>query len=106
MIKVYVGLNDADITRALKRNRNLYEHSVTEVIKHEDWDGTGYTYPDLALLKLARPVQFQMESPLGKPVLPICFPPDDMEFYEEQVYVAGYLAFRQFAISTIMNPFS
>lgn len=44
-----------------------------QVIKHENWDGTGRTLPDLALIKLARDVKIETDIE-NLPVLPICLP--------------------------------
>ena len=71
------------------------EHSVDAVIKHNGWDGSGATFPDIAIIKLANKVKFKLNKPggwdNGKSILPACLP--DLEIhshlYDTKAYVVG-----------------
>jgi hypothetical protein len=90
--KVYVGINDKPISEVFDKHggRETHEYGVEKVIKHENWVGTGLTIPDLALIKLNRPVKFDKGGPTSKPVLPICLPGPDIELHGQKAYVAGW----------------
>ena len=94
VIKVYVGVNDELVTEIFKSDKiSHYEYGVEKVIKHENWVGTGLTFPDLALLKLSKTVQFirpQKDDKFIKPIVPICLPTADISLYGQQAYVAGW----------------
>lgn len=104
VLKVHIGLDDADINQIGLQN---YAHKVEKVIKHEKWDGSGLTSPDLALVKLARNIKFDTHigkhnsrktaihraQEAGSKLLPICFQqtPNAYEnIYNSVVYVAGW----------------
>ena len=92
-MKLYLGLNDADVDRILERSNDLHEYTVEAVYKHPDWDGTGYTFPDLALIKSAK--RFIFDSAAGKlAVAPICLPPlpvdEGHKIHGQKGYVAGW----------------
>ena len=71
------------------------EHSVDAVIKHNGWDGSGKTFPDIAIIKLANKVKFKLNKPgdwdHGKSILPACLP--DLEIhshlYDTKAYLVG-----------------
>ena len=67
ILKAYVGVNDNDISHLnqgyLRRNETKDKikpqmHSIERVILHPSWDGSGTSFPDLALLKLKKKVRF------------------------------------------------
>ena len=61
VIKVYVGVNGSPLAETVEnpRKKGLYEKSVEKVIIHKNWDGSGMSFPDLALLRLSSKVKFQ-----------------------------------------------
>ena len=93
VIKVYVGINNQLIDEVFKPEKlDQFEYGVEKVIKHEDWVGTGLTFPDLALIKLAKTVQFRplTNEQLSMPILPICLPTEDISLHGQRAYVAGW----------------
>ena len=55
ILKLYIGVDDRKLVNLdLKR----FEYSVEKVILHEKWDGSGASFPDLALLRLTKTVRF------------------------------------------------
>ena len=89
VIKVYVGVNDQDISKPdiLEKTK----HDVIEVIKHENWDGSGYTFPDLALIKLAKKTLFMEDSYGVDTIAPICLSNENVKevVYDSEAFVAG-----------------
>jgi hypothetical protein len=72
------------------------EHSVDAVIKHNGWDGSGATFPDIAIIKLARKLKFKLKKPGAfleekNPILPACLPNSDIrkQLYNTKAFVAG-----------------
>ena len=73
------------------------EHSVDAVIKHNGWDGSGATFPDLAIIKLARKVKFNLKKPgpgileENNSILPACLPTPNIrkQLYNTKAFVAG-----------------
>jgi hypothetical protein len=72
------------------------EHSVDAVIKHNGWDGSGATFPDLAIIKLTRKVKFNLEKPAtivdeNNSILPACLPTPNIrkQLYNTKAFVAG-----------------
>ena len=71
------------------------EHSVDAVIKHNGWDGSGATFPDIALIKLAKKVKFNLKKPTGIlktiSILPACLPTPKIrkQLYNTKAFVAG-----------------
>ena len=72
------------------------EHSVDAVIKHNDWDGSGATFPDIAIIKLAGKVRFNLEKTesilkLDNSILPACLPTPNIrkQLYNTRAFVAG-----------------
>ena len=61
VIKVYVGVNGSPLSETVEnpRKKGQYEKSVEKVIIHKSWDGSGMSFPDLALLRLTSKVKFQ-----------------------------------------------
>lgn len=97
VIKVYVDVNSRDIKKldSHVRKGHIHEYSVEKVITHPDWDGSGSTYPDLAVLKLAKKVEFisgkGLDIGFTGTVLPICLAKENQfKVYNETVYVAGW----------------
>ena len=100
VIKAYIGVNDHPIaSNGINTNLKRYEHDVEEVIKHEKWDGSGSTFPDLALIKLADKVNFKIIRKTGQMVddesnyslLPACLPDlrNHADLYDSEAFVAG-----------------
>ena len=69
------------------------EHSVDAVIKHNGWDGSGATFPDLAIIKLARKVKFNLKKSdaWDNSILPACLPTPKIrkQLYNTKAFVAG-----------------
>ena len=72
------------------------EHGVVAVIKHNDWDGSGATFPDIAIIKLANKVKFNLNTPgrffeKTNSILPACLPDRSIhsQLYNSEVFVAG-----------------
>ena len=70
------------------------EHGVVEVIKHNDWDGSGATFPDIAIIKLANKVRFNLNTGgivKTDSILPACLPTPKIrkQLYNTKVFVAG-----------------
>ena len=68
------------------------EHSVDAVIKHNGWDGSGATFPDIAIIKLANKVKFkQNKLDDGYSILPACLPTPNIrkQLYNTKAFVAG-----------------
>ena len=92
VIKVYVGVNNQDIgnPRILEKTK----HDVIEVIKHENWTGSlyDYSFPDLALIKLAKRVKFKEDHVHGKfSIVPLCLSNENVKagVYDSEAFVAG-----------------
>ena len=71
ILQAYVGVNDLDISHLnqgyLRRPGHSEKfspqnHSIEKVILHPSWDGSGTSFPDLALLKLKKKVRFVSSS--------------------------------------------
>ena len=78
------------------KNLKQREHSVDAVIKHDGWDGSGATFPDIAIIKLARKVKFNLKKPedleFGEnSILPACLPTPKIrkQLYNTKAFVAG-----------------
>ena len=75
------------------------EHSVDAVIKHNGWDGSGATFPDIAIIKLARNVKFNIIKPgaffKGNSILPACLPTPNIrkQLYNTKAFVAGNIRY-------------
>ena len=100
VIKVYVGVNNQDIgkPRILEKTK----HDIIEVIKHENWDGTGYTYPDLALIKLAKRVTFKKDLHYQKSTIaPLCLSNENIkaDVYDSEAFVAGNYMIHLYSLS-------
>ena len=70
------------------------EHSVVSVIKHKGWDGSQWPNPhdDIALIKLARKVKFNVNNGgLINSILPACLPSRKIrsQLYNTKAFVAG-----------------
>ena len=71
------------------------EHGIVAVIKHNDWDGSGATFPDIAIIKLARKVKFNINTSVGiigmNSILPACLPNRKIRhhLYNTKAFVAG-----------------
>ena len=92
VIKVYVGVNDQDISEPEILEKT--KHDVIEVIKHENWTGSPYDYsfPDLALIKLAKRVMFKEDHVHGKfSIVPLCLSNENVKevVYDSEAFVAG-----------------
>ena len=90
VLKVYVGVNNQDIgnPRILEKTK----HDVIEVIKHENWDGSSYTFPDLAVIKLAKRVTFKKDLHYQKSTIaPLCLSNENIkaDVYDSEAFVAG-----------------
>ena len=90
VIKVYVGVNNQDIgnPRILEKTK----HDVIKVIKHENWDGSMYTFPDLAIIKLAKRVTFKKDLHYQKSTIaPLCLSNENIKanVYDSEAFVAG-----------------
>ena len=70
-----------------------YKHDVKEVITHDNWDGSRYTYPDLALIKLAKKVKFYTERYGRDSVVPVCLSNKNIQkdIFDSEAFVAGKL---------------
>ena len=55
ILKVYVGIRDRNLKNL---DFKKFEYLVDKVILHNKWDGSGASFPDLALLKLIQTVTF------------------------------------------------
>ena len=75
------------------------EHSVDAVIKHNGWDGSGATFPDIAIIKLANKVKFKLNKPGGwedgNSILPACLPTPNIrkQLYNTKAFVAGNIRY-------------
>ena len=69
------------------------KYDVTEVIKHDEWDGSGLTFPDLALIKLARKVKFYEDTMGVDSIVPVCLSNSNVRtgVYNAEAFVAGKL---------------
>ena len=70
------------------------EYGVVSVIKHNGWDGSGASFPDIAIIKLARKVEFNIKSGgfiERDSILPACLPNHKMrdQLYDTKAFVAG-----------------
>ena len=91
VIKAYIGLNGENVTDLEKWfNIDQFVHHIDKVIKHEDWDGSLYTFPDFALLKLAKRVEITNHRFAERPIVPACLPSKDVKLHGEHAYVAGW----------------
>ena len=91
VIRVYIGLNDENIKDLEKRSDvHKFRHSIDSVIKHENWDGSGLTTPDLALIKLAKKVLFTNNPFYSMNIIPACMPDKNVELYGSEVFVNGW----------------
>ena len=104
VIKVYIGLNEFNI-KDLEKNPEVhkYKHSVDSVIKHENWDGSGLTSPDLALIKLAKKVLFVSNPFSTQQMIPACMPEKNVKLYGSEVFVNGWGRTRNEACFTDNN---
>ena len=61
------------------------------MIKHENWDGSGYTFPDLALIKLAKQVKFKNDEWIRNSISPICLSNKNIKAgaFDSEAFVAG-----------------
>ena len=100
-IKVYVGVNNKHIDKI-----EPYKHDVKEVITHDNWDGSRYTYPDLALIKLAKKVKFYTERYGRDSVVPVCLSNKNIQkdIFDSEAFVAGRLQSSQ-KISVLISFF-
>ncbi len=89
VLRTYVGVNSERLQN-VQQNPKTFLHQVEAVFKHQDWDGSGYTSPDLALIKLQQPVKFQFHGP--RKALPVCLPSskDHDGLFDSHAYVAGW----------------
>ena len=90
VIKAYIGVNGKDIDQPY--NLEHKEHSVDAVIKHDGWDGSGATFPDIAIIKLARKVKFNLKpEDFEDSILPACLPTPKIrkQLYNTKAFVAG-----------------
>ena len=75
------------------------------MIKHENWDGSGYTFPDLALIKLAKKTLF-MEY--FDTIAPICLSNENVKevVYDSEAFVAGkYMNYKVYKLkATLISP--
>ena len=79
------------------------------MIKHDNWDGTGYTYPDLALIKLAKRVIFKEDHVHEKfSIVPLCLSNENVQtgVYDSEAFVAGkYMNHKVLLkIATLISP--
>ena len=110
VIKAYIGLNNENITDLEKKHDvHHFVHKIDQVIKHENWDGSGLTSPDLALLKLAQRVQIKDDvnsrfavGGAGS-IRPACLPGKNVKLHGEHAYVAGWGRTRNEACFTDNN---
>ena len=70
------------------------EHGVVAVIKHDDWDGSGTTSPDIAIIKLAKKVKFTVNTGdiiKKNSIFPACLPNARIRshLYNTKAYVVG-----------------
>ena len=104
VLKAYIGVNDLNITNLEKHHEvDKYVQRIDKVIKHEGWDGSGLTSPDLALLKLAKKVQFSDNWFSFKSIRPACLPSKNVQVHGEHAYVAGWGRTRNEACFTDNN---
>ena len=68
-----------------------HKYDVMKVIKHKDWDGSGYTFPDLALIKLAKQVKFRKDESGKNSIAPICLSNKNIKAgaFDSEAFVAG-----------------
>ena len=109
VLKAYIGLNNENIIN-LEKKRDIHKwvNRIDKVIKHEGWDGSGLTSPDLALLKLAKKVQFIDDNRFkiggGQfSIRPACLPGKNVKVHGEHAYVAGWGRTRNQACFTDNN---
>ena len=62
IFRVYSGLNEANINEALAKHKDRHEHKIDKIMVHPNWTGTGLTYPDLALIKIADEFKFTSDG--------------------------------------------
>ena len=73
------------------------EYGVVSVIKHNGWDGSGASSPDIAIIKLARKVKFNINTGViqkKNSILPVCLPNRKIrdQLYDTKAFVAGNTA--------------
>ena len=87
VFKIYVNVDTIDI-RVLKHlveKNKIPEYRVSDAIKHPEWDGSGSSFPDLALLKLEKDVFMDDNKPICLPTMK-----NQFDLYNQTVYVAGW----------------
>ena len=60
------------------------DRKVEKIIKHPNWNPFNSYSNDIALLKLANPVDYDLN------IIPICLPHDDNKFVGENAWVKGW----------------
>ena len=81
------------------------------MIKHENWTGSlyDYSFPDLALIKLAKRVMFKEDHVHGKfSIVPLCLSNENVKagVYDSEAFVAGkYMNYKVYNLkATPISP--